>query len=164
MRRILLFVLLMFGCTEDLDLDMSKITERDQLGEIIGLADPTDWRLDDKWSKEEESHFNLPDYLQKKYKTIISDSIAVKPITGAIYAYPNPFNGTVVLNMPVSNAIYAVRMIDKNKKVYLGFDFLTVSSLLIDIKETEVGEFFRIYYKIYDGKTIYRGHGDILRQ
>lgn len=152
------FIFFTTSCKDDqIDINMAEITERNEMGEIIGTTDVTDWRLDDKWTKEEEKLFSVTSGV---YNKSANDSvIVIIPSKFSILAYPNPFTWSMNINFGFDNC--SVRVIDTNKKVILAYDNVKSLLRIEDIPNTDKTQNYRVYYKIYTKAGILRGHGDL---
>jgi len=164
---ILSLVVLFSSCTDDLssEISASGITETDEYGSNCGLVDQTDWRLDDKWTKQEEDLFSATNAIGKSatFDYSMSDIVPVPPQLNII-AYPNPFMDRIMLSVRSFNH-YSIRVIDTNLNVVISYDNLTAESLTIN-STSAMGnnQIYRIYYKLYSNEITYRGHGDIRRK
>lgn len=162
---VLLFIFILSGCKDDFILKMEGITEINEMGEIYGSVDPSDWRLDDKWTKEEEGFFSVSKGVYNKSATYTYSPTDAVPISRNTFkVYPNPFTSSIIFYQPFNAAKYNVRVIDKSKRVILAYDNVGTSPLRIDIPVSTETQYYRVYYKIFDQSTVYRGHGDILQK
>ena len=78
------FLLFVVNCKKDgrNKINARAITQTDNLGNLIGTADPTDWRFDDQWSNEEFALFNFADTVNR------AGLLQADTVSGI--AYPNP--------------------------------------------------------------------------
>lgn len=155
---VLSFVLLAMSCKDEPSvINMADITERDETGTPNGTIDLSDWRLDDKWTNEEEKLFSVTSGV---YNKSANDSvIVIIPSRFRILAYPNPFTWSMNINFGFDNC--SIRVIDTNKKVILAYDNVKSLLRIEDIPNTDKTQNYRVYYKIYTKDGILRGHGDI---
>jgi hypothetical protein len=152
----ILLVIFTLSCkTQGPKIDIKGITELDKFGALIGKADSSDWRTDDKWIESE--------------KKLFSDSFSTKcpyPQKFSIMFYPNPCkNKSTLYAIKDSSVRLAIRLVDKNYNVIMANDSVFASAMTVDMSSFKTNDTVRLYYKfITKDHCEFRGHGDILVQ
>jgi len=131
------------------------ITECNNVGEIIGNIDTTDWRFTDTWSSTEQKLFRIHNSNNTVTEGTRPDSSVV------ILGYPNPATTLMFFTFHLNpNMYYDARIVDNKLNIKLQFDSVKYS--YFDIKDSAYlkNELYRLYYKVYSENKVYRGHGD----
>jgi hypothetical protein len=170
MYKICLFIavaLLVIGCSDDSNTkkinylqNFQGITERDEIGDLIGLVDSTDWNL-----HEVNGIFDFPQYVEIKSS---EDDIVPSPFRFS--AYPNPTNynsASFRINAPQVCEI-SLWMIDENgncKAVIIEKETLLegIHELELNLTNFSSGLYRCMYYLEIDEQT-YWGWGDVLKE
>jgi hypothetical protein len=139
------------------------ITQRDGSNRLNGTIDPTDWTVDETWTKEEQKLFTVPVNLNAP------SSIGIQPRG----FFPNPTTtqkgGYGFYGIP-EGAMWTMVFVDKNYKVVdrLEYGPFSVSDVLfgfdLPTDKFAANATYRVYYIIYNKSpaTLYlKGHGDI---
>ena len=188
-RFILLLIPLAISCN-DPSLNFSGITETNNIGEVIGHVDSSDWLLDERWSQNELALF--PDIdknaLNNDGKSVPEDFMSKVLGKGRVGlpaeyigpAYPNPATTGVAVHVSIKESEdRAIVLVDKNFNVLvrmnnfysvdLIFDPIIASAAFFQIPdeskvEVRAGATYRFYYyfKFSDSDYYLKGHGDIL--
>ena len=145
------------NCTKDsATITISGITERDIMGNSIGNIDPTDWKITDTWTSFEESLFKKNNSTNTATDPVPNTSIGAA-------GYPNPVTTLKYLAFNLlPNMYYDIRIIDHNLNIKAQFDSLKYRGIDINDSAFFKNELYRVYYKIYSGDKVYRGHGDFV--
>jgi hypothetical protein len=151
---LLIFALLVLttSCSKkDENSVFTGITNRNELGELIGSADETDWNFTDNWNDIESSLF-----------TNSFDTDCEIDNTWGIMAYPNPCNNLVYINHYVgSDKTVAYRIVNSSYQVLFSTNNASSNMAFLfdslNIKKQTV----RVYYKVLGEDCELRGHGDI---
>lgn len=138
----------------------SKFTPTNTNGENVGTIDPTDWRLDDKFTKAENALFD--DSLVNKGQCVLGSNRVV--------VYPNANNGNFFFSF---DQLSVFNLVEDLHFVVLNQNFQTIKTGTININQSlgtviidcsslvNNGDFLRIYYILRNNSCSYRGHGDI---
>lgn len=136
-------------------IEISGITERDNAGHKTGTIDPTDWNFNETWSDMEEGLFKKNNAAHNK-PTELS-----LPVSASVTGYPNPAKGMMSFAFRISDKMYFdYRVVDNFLNVKISGDSVKYSSWGFEQTRFTIDQLYRIYYKIYDGTKVYRGHGD----
>jgi hypothetical protein len=120
----------------------------------IGNIDATDWKFTDTWSLNEENLF-------KKNNSTNTVTESIQPNTSVVVVgYPNPAKDIMAIAFQLGpDMYYDVRIVDNKLNVKFNLDSAK-NMLYVRDSAYVSNEFYRVYYKIYSGKKVYRGHGD----
>ena len=164
MRTVLLVLLILilggFSCKKE-KIDISGITATDQVGNIMGSVDPTDWTHDANWSSEVESLFNAIGIVNLAGTT--AGTISIFP------AYPNPCTDQFRISIQ-SSTTCAIRLglyDEQLNQKWSGTQLINVGNNTITISRdpARIGKgTYRLYYRFdsYDQQMFYKGHGDVM--
>ncbi|NVO31389.1 hypothetical protein [Hymenobacter lapidiphilus] len=132
------------------------ITARDANGNLQSPADPTDWRMQGIWNKQEQDLFkslslNLNGNQEGGVKGI---ELYPNPATNATQLYiEHPGNATQFAHILVNQEYQVVRTLVIN---------VAANGYTFDLGRLKKEETYRLYYVFYSGNTlIEKGHGDI---
>jgi hypothetical protein len=145
----------MVGCqTKDTSpkIKFSGVTQTDKFGTVVGKADSSDWRLDDKWVDKEKALFNAT----------YNDGGSL-PENLSVVFFANPCRGQSVLYIKKDTTVrLSVRLVDKEFNVLFSKDSIYDNKLLLDLNSLAMNDTVRLYYKFIDDKNNeFKGHGDI---
>ena len=152
---------------------ISGYTGRDNLNQLTGITDTTDWRLDDVWSQCEMDLFGATSF---NTNCSFNDSFLTNPS-----AYPNPTTDMFRIDLGVQVMDSALAKRDTAIKVDLLFlnqrlqnvGFLQTNKYQLRFTNFSINSMngistdsiFRVYYKLTDSTNCVRtGHGDIVRR
>ncbi len=166
MRKVYYLFLLtsiLFGCSKDSDeiISIKGITERDNIGNILGNEDITDWSSDTEFPDRIVDFLNFHGALDYSISEVASLEI---------YGYPNPFESNIYFRVSCSKkTVCRFVIVDESLKIYFVHGLLlNVGSSAINLSASYFprNKNLRIYYTFYDSsETIYyKGHGDIRRK
>ncbi len=130
--------------------DFTRISGTDYNGWPMTTPDPNDWNIRENWSMEERFVFNL-----KPVNTQASPAVMA--------AYPNPCNQYLAFNMnnPESTTTDFV-VVNANFEVELIFQDIQSTICMFDMGNiSNVGDYYRIYYRINSGSEQFYGSGDV---
>jgi hypothetical protein len=159
---IFFFLAIIISCKKDL-INAHGITVTDQIGNIMGATDPSDWRFDDSWNSKEQVLFNFADTVNTTNFQQADNNFAI--------AYPNP--ATTVINFHfASNKLTMAKWVITDEKLHPllknYFIFSSNYSFAVDLTMNGFasGNYYRLYYALYSqGGVLYkRGHGDFKKQ
>jgi hypothetical protein len=163
------FLLFAPNCKKDgkNKINARSITSTDKLGNLIGTADPTDWRFDDQWSNEVLALLDFADTVNRA-GLLQADTVSA-------IAYPNPAADVIGFTFATNRStLIKMVIVDENlhplvnyyqKLIRSGqsFAFLNVQFDLTS-NGFSSGNYYRIYYALYSESGLYkRGHGDFKR-
>jgi len=160
----LIITLLLTTCTKDEGgiINISGITTRDNVGNLLGGLDETDWTNDASFPDAVSSLLNFTetiDYSNAEISTI------------QIEAFPNPLESQFILNLSSSTGtVIKYIIVDEALKVYSEYALnLSAGNTLLAIQMNSSfpnNKYYRMYYAFYDKtKTIYfKGHGDLKKK
>ena len=148
---------LLSTCSKDENeiINISGITQRDYMGNLIGSADSDDWGINDVWPSSVEALFQKTNQ-QKSAATIID----LSNLAGA--GYPNPAKDIICFNFPMPSQYYCdLRIVDSQLNILSQLDSVQNCISLQFHSAFTKNKLYRIYYKTYaTDKVVYRGHGD----
>jgi hypothetical protein len=144
-------------------IDVTRITETDNLGLVVSQIDKTDWTLDNTWTTEELALFLTPTSTQLANSE--RATVEIKP------GFPNPnssslFNFTCSTTKPTFIQIVTVDSMLSIKDIFFlntTATGLNINTLALTSSKYLTNNYCRIYYAFYsqaDG-LYYKGHGDV---
>lgn len=141
-------------------IDVSRITETDNLGNPTGTVDSTDWKFDTNWSTSEQNLFTTP--TSQQLDSALKATITISPM------FPNP--GHDVLNQYINSnkktlmeIVFVDNQLSITKKLFVSIQALSGVNAFLLSPELKANQNYRMYYAFYsksDGIYL-KGHGDI---
>lgn len=160
----LLISILHLNCKKDSNakIDVSAITETDNVGNTLSQIDNTDWIIDNMWTTDELALFQTPgsSQLTNMEKAIVSiEPSFPNPSAGGFYFAANISKSTLVQIVITDNMLSVKdRFFATNKNI--NFYLLKLN---LDASKYPNNTNYRMYYGFYsmaDG-LYYKGHGDL---
>ena len=127
------------------------ITARDYNGNLLSGPDPDDWNFDEDWGKSVSNLFDSN-----------FDTDCNPPYPYAIFAYPNPCDGTFALTFDKDSVTSVeLRLVNFVCGTLVTLDDITERNIFIQPENNDQKGIVRLYYKFVRDGCEFRGHGDI---